>query len=119
MSLQKATPIKVQLADICTAHGFDIGMEKWNGFESPFFTKDQAISILDAVVTANIVGSEDDPDFRFWYGYNADTDTFTTEDLEDEAFKYSFEGQDFELEDGSVVHLYGIGAGYWVWELAD
>lgn len=77
---------------------------KWNGFDSPGFTAEQANIALQAM-------KKDGLKFTF----DKAKDAFVVTDSEGEAEDWS--GEDYETVDGKI-HLYAIGAWAWVWSKA-
>ena len=74
---------------------------RWNGWAEPFFEIDEAFTIMQK---NNVDGAT--PIF-----YMEETDSFII--VEEEP--YAVKGRNFTTEDG-IKHLYGIGAGCWVWD---
>jgi hypothetical protein len=74
---------------------------RWNGWAEPFFEIDEAFTIMQK---NNVDGAT--PIF-----YMEATDSFVF--VEEEP--YEVKGRNFMTEDG-LKHIYGIGAGCWVWD---
>ena len=77
---------------------------RWNGWACPYFEKDEALRVMEGYNEC-----AESPIF-----YNADYDTFYhfgTDSFDGEMWR----GYDIHTEDG-IKHLYGIGAGSWVWD---
>lgn len=104
--LNVAKPAKFQFDDIGDEHwaGYTFG-EVWNGWECPYFELEEVKSIIE------------------WYRkdgydsirYDEAQDSVIVED--DDGLIEKFTGQDITLMDGSVVHVYPLGAFGWCWDL--
>lgn len=84
----------------------------WNGWATPYFTKEVADEIL-AIQNQSFVENGMDKD-GYYAVYNAEKDQyeFYDPDLDEPEV---FEGEDCETVDGEL-HLYGIGAYCWIWD---
>jgi hypothetical protein len=84
----------------------------WNGWATPYFTKEVADEILEH---QNKTYSDYKMDTSVYYTiYNAEKDQYEFYDPDyDEP--YIIEGEECETVDGKL-HLYGIGAYCWIWD---
>lgn len=82
-------------------NGYTTG-QHWNGWAMPYFTLEVGLEITKSH------GSDEYP-----ARYDEATDTFVFEMGEDGPDL--FKGQDIDI-DGQILHLYPIGAGYWIWD---
>jgi len=76
----------------------------WNGWECPYFTKEEALRVIEQY------NSEEDP---MWYDEEKDAFGYTTDD----GTEY-WEAEDYKI-DGQKLILYPIGAWYWIWDEYD
>jgi hypothetical protein len=88
--------------------GYHTG-QKWNGFAVPFFPKDEAAKVVASVAASGAAYSG--------YYFNHKTDQFFL--IPHDVPPYAGEPTNGEtiLVDGHPVHVYGIGAGGWTWNI--
>lgn len=91
--------------------GYTTG-EWWNGWATPYFTKEVADEIL-AIQNKSFVENGMDKDV-YYAVYNAEKDQYEFYDPDLDAPEV-FEGEDCKTVDGKL-HLYGIGAYCWIWD---
>ena len=85
----------------------------WNGWATPYFTKEVADEILETQNKAYIdCGMDKDGCYAV---YNAEKDQYEFYEPEYYDGPYTVEGEDFETVDGKL-HLYGIGTACWIWD---
>ena len=85
----------------------------WNGWATPYFTKEVADKILETQNKAYIdCGMDKDGCYAV---YNAEKDQYEFYEPEYYDGPYTVEGEDFETVDGKL-HLYGIGTACWIWD---
>lgn len=77
----------------------------WNGWATPYFTLEQGLKLCEKM-----------PSVR----YDAGSDAFiaTDEHQDPEDREQPFEATEIQTAEGPLK-VYGIGAGFWVWEWAD
>lgn len=86
--------------------GFDCGL-RWNGWAMPEFAKTIAVKVCESA------------GFDWWYYHEADDGFYTYHhqwndgSIDDVEF---WGGRDITLEDGTIVHVYDVGAGCWIWD---
>ena len=90
--------------------GFTEG-DHWNGFACPFFEKETGMKIIDAWIAA---GKEITPEVEYTASFDLETDSFYFDDDCGDG-SIQFEGLDIVYE-GKTVHVYPIGASFWVWD---
>lgn len=81
-----------------------MGKSRWNGWAIPYFEKEEAIRVMK-----DYNKNSDSPMY-----YNEGKDKFYhfgTDSYSGETWR----GEDMQTEDG-IKHLYGIGAGSWIWD---
>jgi len=85
-------------------NGYSTG-EMWNGWEYPYFERDEAENVLRASEANN-----------YYWHYDAEADAFVVRSAEDpEDYEPEvFSGVKVEI-DGKEMILYGIGANTWTW----
>lgn len=81
--------------------------ERWNGYECPLFTKDEAERICQEFSDGKTID----------LSYDEERDRYIAEYIE-EGITDEFEGKDFEIN-GEIKHLYPIGSGEWTWSKVD
>jgi hypothetical protein len=80
----------------------------WNGFERPYFSKPAAEALLRSCEASG-----------YAWEFNEEADAFVVRQLvADEIYEESFPGAVIEVN-GAAMRLYPIGAGSWIWGLAD
>ena len=85
----------------------------WNGWATPYFTKEVADEILNSQNKAySDFGMDKDGCYA---AYNAEKDQYEFYEPEYYDGPYTVEGEDCETVDGKL-HLYGIGAACWIWD---
>lgn len=84
----------------------------WNGWATPYFTKEVADEILKSNNQHYIDNGMNKEGYYAVYNAEKDQYEFYDPDLEEPDV---FEGEYCETVDGRL-HLYGIGAYYWIWD---
>ena len=85
----------------------------WNGWATPYFTKEVADEIL-STQNQNYIDNKMDKD-GYYAVYNAEKDQYEFYDPDYDDGPYTVEGEDCETVDGKL-HLYGVGAYCWIWD---
>ena len=84
----------------------------WNGWATPYFTKEVADEIVKTQNESYIEWQMDKDGYRAIYNAEKDQYEFYDPDLDEPEV---YEGEDCETVDGKL-HLYGIGAYCWIWD---
>ena len=79
--------------------------DHWNGWACPYFEVNEAMLIMQQY-------NESDPDSVMLYSESSDT--FMLYDRDNKELT-EWKGGNHQTTDG-IKHLYGIGAGYWIWD---
>ena len=86
---------------------------RWNGWATPYFTKEVADEILKSQNKAySDFGMDKDGCYAI---YNVENDQYEFYEPDYYDGPYTVEGEDFETVDGKL-HLYGIGTACWIWD---
>ena len=85
---------------------------RWNGWATPYFTKEVADEIMKTQNEAYIEWQMDKDGYRAVYNAEKDQYEFYDPDLEEPEI---FDMEICETVDGKL-HLYGIGAYCWIWD---
>ena len=84
----------------------------WNGWATPYFTKEVADKIVKDQNDAYIEWKMDKDGYRAVYNAEKDQYEFYDPDLDEPEV---YEGENCDTVDGKL-HLYGIGAYCWIWD---
>jgi hypothetical protein len=88
-----------------TFEGYTFG-QRWNGWQVPYFTKEVGQAIMDEM-------NNDEGNTAV---YDEERDMFVVSNTYDDGTE-EFPGMDI-AGDGEILHLYPIGSGSWVWDIA-
>lgn len=91
--------------------GYTTGAQ-WNGWVTPYFTKEVADEIMKIQNDAYIEWQMDKEGYRAVYNAEKDQYEFYDQDLDEPEI---YEGANCKTVDGKL-HLYGIGAYRWIWD---
>lgn len=92
--------------------GYSVSGNYWNGWECPAFEKEEAERIL---AWAKQLDEDSIDDSANAYSYDVETDTFKYCDAAGDPYEES-KGFDITVN-GSVRHVYSIGAYAWIWNI--
>jgi len=110
-----AKPIKVclELTEALDAYSFG---ERWNGFECPYFTREQANRVLGAFNASGIVTvySLETDAFYTWYQSDSETPPEALKQLENEELWERWDRQNIPTDSGTLA-AWPIGAFSYTW----
>lgn len=89
--------------------------ERWNGFATPFFTREEGLRLMEMMSATNKLNGIPEDSYHYFYTADDGIDAFITQD-DDQVKDGIFEQWDVAEERGpNGEKLYPIGAWAWVW----
>lgn len=99
-----------KIDDMYGIEGYTFGY-KWNGFECPFFTRENAVKVLEETIEYDVTDAQ-----YLGYRYEEEGDKFILELADGDELE--FEAEYVRDEDNNEYVLYPIGGWMWCWEIS-